>query len=100
MATRNPEYSSTEENLSVAQSGRSGETSENSRQINTAAQDYAEKLPTGKWQRRARKKLWGIVPYWAICLLVFGLVIVGVVMGAVLGMVLADDDKPKKDPDE
>lgn len=48
---------------------------------------------------RARKKLLGVIPYWAICLLVLGLVIVGLVMGTVLGVLLTDGDDKKKKPD-
>lgn len=100
MATRNPEYSSTEENLSVERSARSAETSDSSRtDINTITRDFAEKLPGGKWRRRARKKLLGVIPYWAICLLVVGLVIVGLVMGTVLGVLLTDGDGRKEKPD-
>lgn len=101
MATRNPEYSSTEENLSVGRSARSAETSDSSRTtIETITRDFAEKLPGGKWRRRARKKLLGVIPYWAICLLVVGLVIVGLVMGTVLGVLLSDDGEDKPDGDE
>lgn len=100
MATRNPEYSSTEENLSVGRSARSAETSASSRtDINTITRDFAEKLPGGKWRRRARKKLLGVIPYWAICLLLLGLVIVGLVMGTVLGVLLTDGDDKKDKPD-
>lgn len=101
IATRNPEYSSTEENLSVERVARSAETSDSSRtDISTITRDFAEKLPGGKWRRRARKKLLGVIPYWAICLLVVGLVIVGLVMGTVLGILLQDDGKKKPDGDE
>lgn len=47
-----------------------------------------------KWQRRAKKKLWGIVPYWAICLLIIGVILVGVILGAVIGTVLSHHKPP------
>jgi flagellar biosynthesis/type III secretory pathway M-ring protein FliF/YscJ len=102
IATRNPEYSSTEDNLPVTRSARGANSSDTSQSdsINVAAQKFAEKLPSGKWQRRARRKLWGVIPYWAICLLVLGLIVVGVVMGAVLGILLKSDKKNKPDGDE
>lgn len=85
-ATRNPEFSSTEEDLQPSQS----RPSSNSRHdINTAAQSSAEKARMNKWQRRGKKKLWGIVPYWAICLLLIGVVLMGVILGAVIGTVLS-----------
>jgi len=95
LATRDPEYSSTDGSLVAANSQgsiESANTSSNtSHGIGIAARDFAEKLPMGKWQRRARKKLWGIIPYWAICLLVTAMVIVGVVLGAVVGTILTKD---------
>ena len=99
IATRNPEFSSTEEDLPVGYaSSRSAEMSTSD--ITVITRDFAEKLPTGKWQRRARKKLFGVIPYWAICLLVLGLALVGIVMGAVLGILLTDKDEKKPDGDE
>jgi len=101
IATRNPEYSSTDESLSVDRSTRSVDTSDTNRgDINVAARDFAEKLPGGKWRRRMRRKFLGVIPYWAICLLVVGLIIVGIVMGAVLGILLSDSNKKKPDGDE
>ncbi|PON20772.1 hypothetical protein TGAM01_v210373 [Trichoderma gamsii] len=84
VATRNPEFSSTEEDLQPSQSRPSTRSHHD---INTAAQNQAEKPQMSKWQRRAKKKLWGIVPYWAICLLIIGVVLVGVILGAVIGTV-------------
>lgn len=101
IATRDPEYSSTEENLPAARVARSADESDLSQgEINTAARDFAEKLSGGKWQRRARKKFLGVIPYWAICLLIVGLLVVGIVMGAVLGILLSDNNKGKPDGDE
>ncbi|KAI6778987.1 uncharacterized protein J7T54_002630 [Emericellopsis cladophorae] len=101
IATRNPEYSSTDENSSVDRFTRSVETPDTNRgNINVAARDFAEKLPGGKWRRRMRRKFLGVIPYWAICLLVVGLIIVGIVMGAVLGILLSDSNKKKPDGDE
>lgn len=86
VATRNPEFSSTEEDLQPSQSRPSTRSHHD---INTAAQNQAEKPQVSKWQRRAKKKLWGIVPYWAICLLIIGVVLVGVILGAVIGTVFS-----------
>lgn len=86
VATRNPEFSSTEEDLQPSQSRPSTHSRHD---INTAAQSSAEKARMNKWQRRGKKKLWGIVPYWAICLLFIGVILIGVILGAVIGTVLS-----------
>ncbi|KAL6854623.1 hypothetical protein J3F83DRAFT_477201 [Trichoderma novae-zelandiae] len=86
VATRNPEFSSTEEDL---QPSRSRPSTHSRHDINTAAQSSAEKAPMTKWQQRAKRKLWGIVPYWAICLLFIGVLLIGIILGAVIGSVLS-----------
>jgi ABC-type Fe3+ transport system permease subunit len=74
---------------------RSAVSSDNSsHDINTAAAEASEKPAVNKWQRRAKKKLWGIVPYWAICLLLVGLVLMGIIMGAVIGTMLTKNHPP------
>ncbi|KAH6900578.1 hypothetical protein B0T10DRAFT_32053 [Thelonectria olida] len=101
MATRDPEFSSTEDDLAMPRtrpSVRSNRSDASQHDVNTAARDIAEKPHMTKWQRRAKKKLWGIVPYWAICLLTVGLIIMGVVMGAVIGTVLTRHGGKKGPP--
>lgn len=96
IATRNPEFSSTEDDLPAMSHLRPTSRSGGSQhEINTAARDISEKSTMTNWQRRARKKLWGIVPLWAIGLLTVGIVIVAVVLGAVIGTVLAKDKAPE-----
>ncbi|KAM3444709.1 hypothetical protein NHJ13734_001211 [Beauveria thailandica] len=60
---------------------------------------YSEKEPEiqTKWQRRARRKLWGVIPYWSICLVFVGLIL-GSVMGAVVGTVLTKSSSSKEKP--
>ncbi|KAL6791226.1 hypothetical protein GGI42DRAFT_187994 [Trichoderma sp. SZMC 28013] len=96
-ATRNPEFSSTEEDLQPSQSRPSTHSRHD---INTAAQGSAEKARMNKWQRRGKKKLWGIVPYWAICLLLIGVVLMGVILGAVIGTVLSHHKSRPSGPPE
>lgn len=73
---------------------RSDNISDNSRNgLNSATRVITEKLPMGKWQRRARKRLWGVIPYWAICLVLTGVVILAIIMGAVIGTVLTGKNK-------
>ncbi|KAF4955804.1 hypothetical protein FSARC_11757 [Fusarium sarcochroum] len=97
MATRDPEFSSTDDDLALPRtrpSVRSNVSEASQHDINTAAAEVSEKPTVNKWQRRAKKKLWGIVPYWAICLLIVGLVLMGIIMGAVIGTMLSRDHKP------
>ncbi|KAL2203026.1 hypothetical protein CC79DRAFT_1194800 [Sarocladium strictum] len=100
-ATRDPEFSSTEEDLAINRSRpsiRSQHSQVSRHNINTAAREISEKSGRQeKWEKRARKKLWGIVPYWAICLVMVGMVLMGIIMGAVIGTVLKkSDDKTRK----
>ncbi|KAM0382610.1 hypothetical protein ACHAPY_003235 [Fusarium culmorum] len=98
IATRDPEFSSTDDDLALPRtrpSVRSANSSDNSsHNINGAAAQISEKPPVSKWQRRAKKKLCGIVPYWAICLLLVGLVLMGIIMGAVIGTMLTKNHPP------
>ncbi|RGP75647.1 glucan 4-alpha-glucosidase [Fusarium longipes] len=98
IATRDPEFSSTDDDLALPRtrpSVRSAVSSnDSSHDINTAAAGISEKPPVNKWQRRAKKKLCGIVPYWAICLLLVGLVLMGIIMGAVIGTMLTKNHPP------
>ncbi|RSM14548.1 hypothetical protein CEP52_001328 [Fusarium oligoseptatum] len=103
MATRDPEFSSTDDDLALPRtrpSVRSNTSETSHHDINTAAVDVAEKPVVNKWQRRAKKKLWGIVPYWAICLMTVGLVVMGIIMGAVIGTIFSRDGRPGPPPPE
>ncbi|OAA70950.1 hypothetical protein LEL_09541 [Akanthomyces lecanii RCEF 1005] len=66
----------------------------------SSTESFSEKEPRiqTKWQRRARKKLWGVIPYWSICLVFVGL-IMGSVMGAIVGTLLTKGSKNKSAPD-
>ncbi|KAH6682389.1 hypothetical protein F5X68DRAFT_172415 [Plectosphaerella plurivora] len=106
LATRNPEYESRDDlPLPPAQSRLSTRsvTSDvvSQHEINTAAEAYTEKQKSPRWQTRAKKRMWGIVPYWAVCLVAVALLIMGIVLGAVIGTLLAKGDgNNKKKPDE
>ncbi|KAI5467646.1 hypothetical protein BGZ63DRAFT_399209 [Mariannaea sp. PMI_226] len=96
IATRDPEFSSTEDDLTMPRtrpSVRSNQSTPSQHDVNTAARDAAEKPKMSKWERRGKKKLWNIIPYWAICLVALALIIMGVVMGAVLGTLLTRHKK-------
>jgi hypothetical protein len=87
LATRNPEFESTDD-LSSPRSGHSARsfTSDDSqRGIRAGNEQMSEKKrEPKKWQVWMRRKLWGIIPYWAICLAAFVLVLMAVVLGAVI----------------
>lgn len=105
LATRNPDYSTTQGAVSAVgavqgsnQSIQTGESVATSNSFNVSAKDFAEKIDTdGKWQRRARKKLWGVIPYWAICLMMTCLLIVGIVLGAVVGTMMSNGGGKRPD---
>jgi hypothetical protein len=100
MATRNPDPSSTGEDLALSRSRPSVRTvasSSSQPESSSPTKAVIEQQSPSKWQRRARRKAWGIVPYWAICLLACGLILVGVIMGAVIGTMLANNDGEEYD---
>ncbi|KAI1310779.1 hypothetical protein F5Y03DRAFT_28471 [Xylaria venustula] len=105
LATRNPEFSSVEDlnQLSSPQSRRSvrsmvSETSHHT--INTAALAVTNEKPTSNWRATARRRVWGVVPCWALTLSAIILVLLGVVVGTVIGTLFGrqlgkhDDDQP------
>ncbi|CAI0642267.1 unnamed protein product [Colletotrichum noveboracense] len=96
LATRNPEFESREDlRLPSRMSSRTliSDTA-SQHEINTAAEAYAEKATDRKWQKRAKKRMFGVIPYWAICLLAVGLVLMGIILGAVIGTFFAKHKKP------
>ncbi|KAH7027881.1 uncharacterized protein B0I36DRAFT_328115 [Microdochium trichocladiopsis] len=115
-ATRNPEFSSTEDLGDAVsplsrQSVRSFASEPSQHEVNTAAAAVAdEKAPPRGWKQTARKRVWGVVPCWAVGLAVLVLVLMGVVVGAVIGSMFgsrlklddtAQDPKPSMaDPDD
>lgn len=99
IATRNPEFSTDDLGLARTRPSIRSARSDNSHyDVNAAALDMAEKPLPSKWQRRAKKKLWGIVPYWAICLLIVALVLMGIIMGATIGTLLSRHKPPPDGP--
>lgn len=100
LATRNPEFASTEDLAGSPQSRhsmRSLQSEVSDHNINTAAMGVVnEKKPLKKWQILAKRKLWGVVPCWALTLTIIILVMLAVVLGAVLGVFF---NRPKKPHD-
>ncbi|OAA62969.1 hypothetical protein ISF_04845 [Cordyceps fumosorosea ARSEF 2679] len=100
-APENP-FSSAEDDLvrmNSTRSRRSNRTVSTYRD-NPSSDDFlSEKEPhiQTKWQRRARRKLWGVIPYWSICLVFVGLIL-GSIMGAVVGTILTKKSSSKDPP--
>lgn len=106
LATRDPEYASSDylplqgavvpNSPQSRHSFRSFNSDGSHHDINTAARTVLdEKKPLKKWQVVAKRKVWGVVPCWALTLTIIIVVMLGAVLGAVLGVVL---NKPKKPP--
>ncbi|KAJ2903626.1 hypothetical protein MKZ38_009569 [Zalerion maritima] len=107
LATRNPEFSSSTDDLGSARSRYSAQSfgsQASSHEINTAAAatatDADNEKAVPKWKQKARKKLWGIVPYWAICLVFTVLILVGIILGAVIGTFLSKHKPPPHKEDD
>lgn len=98
LATRNPEFESTDD-LSSPHSRHSARsfTSDDSRQRIGLGDEYMseKREQPKKWQAWMRRKLWGIIPYWAICLACLVLLVMAVVLGAVIG---STSNKQKRPP--
>ncbi|XWX01938.1 hypothetical protein V2A60_009970 [Cordyceps javanica] len=102
-AQENP-FASAEDDLIRSNSTRSGHSTRtvSTYRDNPSDENYSEKEPEiqTKWQRRARRKLWGVIPYWSICLVFVGLIL-GSIMGAIVGTVLtkkSSKDQPPTPP--
>ncbi|KAI5866231.1 hypothetical protein GGS23DRAFT_376248 [Durotheca rogersii] len=99
LAARNPEFASTEDLAATRppQSRQSVQSflSDSSRQeMNAVARSDSaqpgpvagnEKAPLKDWQVTAKRRVWGIVPCWAIVLAAIVLVLMGIILGAVIG---------------
>ncbi|CAJ2505306.1 Uu.00g127000.m01.CDS01 [Anthostomella pinea] len=96
LATRDPEFASTEdlhganspESRRSVRSFTSDATSHEGINMAAAAVITDEKKPLKNWQVAAKRKVWGIVPCWALTLAVFVLIMMGVVLGTVIGTLL------------
>lgn len=97
LAARNPEFDAGSVNDATSPQSRHSSrsfTSESHHEINTAAATVSEKPQLNKYQRFARRKACGVVPYWSICLTVSAIVIVVIIIAAVIGTLLSHRHKP------
>ncbi|ROV88528.1 hypothetical protein VSDG_09343 [Cytospora chrysosperma] len=95
LAARDPEFdaASDAESPQSRNSTRSF-TNESHHEVNTAAAPLSEKPQLNKFQRFAKRKACGVIPYWAICLTVTAVVIVIIIVGAVIGTLLGHRKGP------
>lgn len=103
LAARNPEFDA----RSVEDGGSPGSrhstrsfASDSHHEINTAAAAVSEKPQLGKWQKLAKKKACGVVPYWALGLTCTAVLIVLIIIAAVVGTLLSHraNRPPKASP--
>lgn len=97
LAARNPEFDSGSLNdASSPQSRHSSRsfTQESHHEINTAAATVSEKPHLNKYQRFARRRACGVVPYWSICMTASAILIVVIIVAAVIGSLLSHRHKP------
>ncbi|KAK3692484.1 hypothetical protein B0T22DRAFT_475396 [Podospora appendiculata] len=99
LASRNPEFDS-EEELGTPRSrhsSRSFNSDVSHHEINTAAAEMSEKRrPLTGWQAWMRRRVGGIIPYWAICLTALVLLLMGAILGSVIGTFMSQHRKPPR----
>lgn len=92
LAPRNPEFDGSEEAGSPRSrySLRSFNSDGTGPEINTAARGMSEKRkPPNFIQRYGGRRILGIIPYWAICLVLTAVLIMCIILGAVVGTFVA-----------
>lgn len=98
LAARNPEFDAASES-GGPQSRTSARTSTNEshHEVNTAAVPLSEKQQLTGFQKLAKRKACGVIPYWAICLTTSAVVVVIIIVGAVIGTLLGGHKEPHSD---
>ncbi|KAK4105169.1 hypothetical protein N658DRAFT_503354 [Parathielavia hyrcaniae] len=99
LATRNPEFDSTDDLTSARSrhSTRSFRSDESHRRFRLDYEEVSEKRDPPKiWQAWMRRKAFGIVPYWAICLTGLVLFVMAIILGAVVGTFMNKEKRPPR----
>ncbi len=100
LATRNPEFEPADDDPGSPRSRlstRSFTSDDSARRIRLDDEGLSEKKPPPKkWQAWMRRKLWGVIPYWAICLTALVLLVIAAILGAVIGTFLAKQKRPPR----
>ena len=106
LATRNPEFSSNEDLAGRASSTQPSRESTALSTVSTHSAapvaapkpELSEKPPEiidPRWKQRAKKRVCGIVPVWALCLAISVIVCVALLLGITLGIVLTNKAEDK-----
>ena len=90
LASRNPEFDGVEDAESPRSrySLRSFNSEGSGHEINTAARNISEKRRHRAphfIQRYGGRRILGVIPYWAICLVITALLLMGIILGSVIG---------------
>ncbi|KAL2133785.1 hypothetical protein VTI74DRAFT_1682 [Chaetomium olivicolor] len=100
LATRNPEFESTDDLDSPRSrhSTHSFSSDDSRRRIQLDGEGMTEKdKPPKKWQLWMRRKMCGVIPFWAIVLTIIVLVAMGAIAGAVAGTLKDGRKNPRKE---
>lgn len=92
LAARNPEFDARSvdgADLPGSRQSTRSFTGDSQHEINTAAATVSEKPQLGKWQKLAKKKACGVIPYWALGLTFTAVLVVLIVVAAVIGTLLS-----------
>lgn len=97
LTAREPESSTSAEDLEPPQSNWSDRSfvsrNDSQKRINSLDKEVSARQKP-RWKVMAENKMWGIIPYWAICFVLSSLVVMGIVFGAVIGTVLTGGGGP------
>ncbi|KAL1891635.1 hypothetical protein Sste5346_007551 [Sporothrix stenoceras] len=94
LASHNPEFDGVEDAESPRSrySLRSFNSEGSGHEINTAARNISEKRKHRAphfIQRYGGRRILGVIPYWAICLVITALLLMGIILGSVIGTFVA-----------
>ncbi|TLD28741.1 hypothetical protein PspLS_03227 [Pyricularia sp. CBS 133598] len=104
IAARNPEFDSIDDLTSPHLRHSSGSylsaINLSQHNINTAAAAIVSEheKPSKRWQKAGNRRLCGIIPYWAVLLALTGLLILGIILGAVVGTVVVRRERDRETP--
>lgn len=91
LAPCNPEFDGVEdvESPRSRYSLRSFNSENSGRELNMAARGLSEKRSPNFIQRYGGRRMLGVIPYWAICLVITAIVLMSIILGSVIGTFVA-----------
>ncbi|KAI6450963.1 hypothetical protein MCOR08_010492 [Pyricularia oryzae] len=104
IAARNPEFDSIDDLTSPHLRHSSGSylsaTNLSQHNINTAAAAIVleNEKPAKRWRAAGKRRLCGMIPYWVVLLALTGLLVMGIILGAVVGTVVARRERDRESP--